>query len=114
MYLPYGIDEQYIFLESFLNSSPTQSVLHIRESYCETPAILAVVLQLWEQQHGSSNVRIRYLESDSAIKRIVTNKRTGEMKTIILDIPYSLGWELYYYKKQQIVTAVRLGTHMII
>jgi len=107
MCLPYGIEEQYLFLESFLENGLNSSTLHIHESYYETPAILTIVLQAFETKYGSSNIHIRYLESDSAIKRYVTNKKTNQSKTIILDIPYTLGWELNQYSNHNFVVATR-------
>ena len=110
MSLPYGIEEQYEFIEEFLNKPSGSDVLHLRESYYETPSILTIAIQAWEVKHGSKHVSIRYLESDSAIKRILINKKTGERKTIVLDIPYTLGWNLIHYKKQQFVAACRQGS----
>ena len=109
MCLPYGIDEQYVYIESFLNEASNSAILHIRESYYETPSILTIAVQAWEVKHGSENVRIQYIESDSAIKRILTHKKTNQIKRIILDIPYEVGWKWIDYTKCRIVTAVRSG-----
>jgi len=106
MCLPYGIEEQYLYLESFLHD-PSSKLLRIQEPHYETPAILTIVLQAFEAKYGPSNIHIRYLESDSAIKRFVINKKTNQMKTIILDIPYTIGWELTHYYKHSIVVAIR-------
>jgi hypothetical protein len=108
MCLPYGIEEQYLFLESFLND-PSSKLLRIEEPYYETPAILTIVLQAFETKYGPSNIHIRYVESDSAIKRFIINKKTNQMKTIILDMPYTIGWELTQYYKNRLVVAIRSG-----
>jgi len=105
MILPYGIVEQYNFFLTFLNSS--ELLLHIQEPFCETDAILTIAVNDWETEHGSEQVRIQYYESDSCIKRVLTNKKSGVVKRIVLDRVYTSGW--VWKSLKQIATSTRPG-----
>ena len=104
MSIPYGIEEQYTFFMDFLKGPlPT---LRIKEPYYETMMILTVAIHDWEKELGSHFTRIRYIESDTCSKRILTNRKTNQTKTILLDLVYTVDWVWKPYK--QFVTASRL------
>ena len=93
MQLPYGIIEQYQLFHTFILESSKAS-LHIEEPYPETETILQTALEALDPRI----FRIQYFESDSCLKRILTNKLSGQMKRILLGRPYALRWIWKNYK----------------
>ena len=109
MVLPYGIEEQYRLFRAFLDNS--DPCLTIEQPFYETDAILTIAIEDWEKEHGSDKVRIQYFTSDSCIKRVLTKKRSGLTKRIVLEKVYTSGgvWK----GCSQFVTSVRPGRSLI-
>ena len=105
MVLPYGIVEQYSYFREFLDSSA--SCLHIEQPFYETPAILDIAVQDWVQEHGSDVICVQYYTSDSCSKRVLTNKKSGRTKRVLLDLVYISGW--VWRSLPRFVTSVRTG-----
>jgi hypothetical protein len=104
MQLPYGIDDQYIFFINFLKDvSNMNQTLHIQYYSYETPAILSIAIHDWEKELGSDTVQIKYIESDSHSKRVIVNKKTNQIKTILFDIDYTIDWVWKSYSQFTIV-----------
>ena len=104
MQIPYGIEEQYEFFMDFLKGPLL--TLHIKEPYYETASIVTIVIHDWEKVIGLDSMHIRYIESDTCWKRILTNRKTNQTKTILLDLVYTVDWVWKPYK--HFVTAIRL------
>jgi hypothetical protein len=70
--------------------------------------LLTNALHLWTCIHGKENIDIKYIESDTFIKRIITNKLTGITKTISQEIYYDSKWYWYSINKE-LTTVIRPG-----
>jgi hypothetical protein len=98
--VPYAIDEQYTFFMNFLQEPYTKNqILHIKIVSCETPLIVSMAIQDWETKVGSMYLRIQYIESDTSSKRIILDRITNKIKTIILDKEYTPEWHLINYER---------------
>jgi len=101
MQLPYGIEEQYLLFRTFL-LDPSQPSFHIEQPFPETEMILQVALQ----ELDTNTIRIQLFESDSCVKRILTDKKTGQTKRIILSKPCASTWVWKRFSKFSLLDSV--------
>jgi len=104
-------NEEYIqLIMEFLDKDPKAIKLKLKIWILKGNhrQVLTSALNIWEHLHGKENVDIKYIESDSFIKRIVKNKVTGITKTIYQEIYYESKW-YWYTMNKTLTTVVRPG-----
>ena len=103
--------EEYMkLIFEFLNKDPSSIEIRLKIWILQGNhrTILTNTIDLWTSIHGKENIDIKYIESDTFIKRIITNKLTGITKTISQEIYYDSKW--YWYSiKNNLTTVIRPG-----
>jgi hypothetical protein len=87
-------DEYKAIINEFVFDKPNAIKLQMKicVNTSNARSVLSEIIDKWEKENGVKNVIIKFIESDTYIKRILKHKITGIEKIIIQELYYDSGW----------------------